>query len=238
MTTSVPKKLAPIQSYISSLHRCHLGPEKCFDGNDATICKSQDEDAPWLAFEFQTQINVSSVVIYNPPEYGNRTANVEVRVTDMLPAIGEAMFTEGHLIGNFTGPGKDGEAIPIETDPSRSGRYLLIQMDKRGFAGRLRFLNLLDVEVIGSSEEGGATTTTTTTTITPPTITPPTTTYPTSTITTTTSTNTTRTTRTITHQTTTTYPATTTTTSTDPTNGEYLYCFEILVLKLIFGPPK
>ena len=154
MTTSVPKKLEPIKSYISTLHRCHLGPEKCFDGNNATICKSQNEDAPWLAFEFQAQIFVSSVVIYNPPEFGNRTANVEVRVTDTLPAIGETMFTDGHLIGKFTGPGKDGEAISIETDQSRSGRYLLIQMDKRGFAGSLRFLNLLDLEVFGSSEAG------------------------------------------------------------------------------------
>ena len=115
---------------------------------------SQNEDAPWIAFEFQDQINVASVVIYNHPKHGNCTRNVELRVTDTLPAIGEIMFTEGHLIGNFTGPGKDSETIPIDTDPFRSGRYLLIQMDKRGFAGSLRFLNLLDLEVFGSSEAG------------------------------------------------------------------------------------
>ena len=155
VTASVPKKFAPIQGYISTLHRCHLGPEKCFDGNKATMCKSQDEDAPWLAFEFQAHINVSSVIIYNPPVHGNRTANVELWMTDTLPAIGETMFTGGHLIGNFTGPGKDGEKILIETDPSKSGRYLLIQMDKRGLARSLRPLNLLDVEVFtGTSETG------------------------------------------------------------------------------------
>ena len=119
------------------------------------MCKSQDEDAPWLAFEFETQINISSVIMYNPPEYGNCTANVELRLTDILPAIGDTMFLGGHLIGNFTGPGQDSETILIKTDPSRSGRYLLIQMDKRGLAGNLRHLNLLDVEVIiGTSEAG------------------------------------------------------------------------------------
>ena len=156
-TTSCPTKLTPIQGYISTLHRCHRGPEKCFDGNIASMCRSQNEATPWLAFEFQAQINVASVIIYNPPQYGNRTSNVELRVTDKLPpTIGKTMFREeGHLIGHFAGPGKDGEIIKIETGSSRSGRYLLIQMDKRGLpSGSHRKLNLTEVEVIGIYEQG------------------------------------------------------------------------------------
>ena len=109
---------------------------------------------PWLAFEFQSQINVSSIVLQNPPKHGNRTANVYVRVTDRLPAIGVGMFSEGDLIGIFTGPGRDDQTIHIETDSSLSGRYLLIQMDMRAANRSLRYLNLIEVEIIGTSQAG------------------------------------------------------------------------------------
>ena len=109
---------------------------------------------PWLAFEFQSKINVSSIVLRNPPKHGNRTANVFVQVTDRLPAIGEGIFSEGNLIGIFTGPGRDDQTIHIETDSSLSGRYLLIQMDKRAANRSLRYLNLNEVEVIGTLQAG------------------------------------------------------------------------------------
>ena len=82
------------------------------------------------------------------------TANVYVRVTDRLPAIEEGMFFKGNLIGSFTGPGRDNQTIHIDTDSSLSGRYLLIQMDKRAAIRSLRYLNLNEVEVIGTLQEG------------------------------------------------------------------------------------
>ena len=82
------------------------------------------------------------------------TANVYVRVTDRLPAIEEGMFFKGNLIGSFTGPGRDGQTIHIETDSSLSGRYLLIQMDMRAANRSLRYLNLIEVEVIGTLQAG------------------------------------------------------------------------------------
>ena len=153
-TTLVPKKLTPIQSYISTLHQCHLGTQKCFDGKSSTMCLSQNEDTPWLSFEFQSQINVSSIVLQNPPKHGNRTANVYVRVTNRLPAIEEGMFSEGNLIGSYIGPGRDNQTLRIEADSSLSGRYLLIQMDKRAANRSLRYLNLNEVEVIGTLQGG------------------------------------------------------------------------------------
>ena len=118
------------------------------------MCLSQNEDMPWLAFEFQSQINVSAIVLQNPPKHGNRTANVYVWVTDRLPAIEEGMLSEGNLIGSFTGPGRDDQTIHIETDSSLSGRYLLIQMDKRAAIRSLRYLNLIEVELIGTLQAG------------------------------------------------------------------------------------
>ena len=64
------------------------------------------------------------------------------------------MFLEGNLIGSFTGPGRDDQTIHIETDSSLSGSNLLIQMDKRAANRSLRYLNLIEVEVIGTLQAG------------------------------------------------------------------------------------
>ena len=58
--------------------------------------------------------------------------NVEVRISDELPADGESMFTGGLLLGTYEGPGTKGESIEIESDElwkQKVGRYLIVQMD-------------------------------------------------------------------------------------------------------------
>jgi hypothetical protein len=103
---------------------CH-GAEKCIDGDtESDMCHTKDENAPWLAIEFSDQVDVLSVTIYNRKDCcGDRFRNAEVRVTDVLPTDGTAMFTGGQLLSTFTGPAVDGQVILFKGQEYLRGRY-------------------------------------------------------------------------------------------------------------------
>lgn len=88
----------------------------------------------WLALQFQEQVEVFRVDIYNRihPKAGvpERTRNLEVRLTYELPTSADSMFTNGHLLGTFDGPGKSGQIIKVE-GLAQVGRYVLIQMNHK-----------------------------------------------------------------------------------------------------------
>ena len=122
----------------------------CIDGDktgDIVCTTNGQENAPWLALEFRDPVEVTRVDIYNRiddvHDWAARTKNLEVRLTNELPASGDQMYTGGVLLGTFAGPGESGEIIKIE-DPALTGRYVLIQMNDRDC------LNLLEVEAFGS----------------------------------------------------------------------------------------
>ena len=105
-----------------------------------------DKNTPWLALEFLEPVKVTRVDIYNRGDTAAaaaRTKNLEVRLTDELPASEDQMYTEGQLLGTFQGPGTKGQIIRVQGS-ARTGRYALIQMNNRGC------LNLHEVEVFGS----------------------------------------------------------------------------------------
>ena len=80
---------------------------------------------------------------------GWRTALVEVRLSDSLPVDGKNMFTGGHLIATYAGPGTNGEKIELISKNGWEnivGRYLIIQMDKKGKPDNL---NLQEVTGFG-----------------------------------------------------------------------------------------
>ena len=113
---------------------CHTG--SCID------------NTPWLALEFPGPVMVTRVDIYNRDDAlsnAQRLKNVEVRLTDELPPSGDQMFTGGQLLGSFDGPGTNGQIVKVE-GTSRTGRYVLIQMNNRGS------LNLHEVEAFGVGE--------------------------------------------------------------------------------------
>ena len=61
------------------------------------------------------------------------------------------MFTGGQLLGEFEGPGKDGEKIEIESEEGwegKVGQYLIVQMDK---TDKPDSLNLKEVTAFGKS---------------------------------------------------------------------------------------
>ena len=63
----------------------------------------------------------------------------------------EREFTGGQLLGEFEGPGKDGEKIEIESEEGwegKVGQYLIVQMDK---TVKPEPLNLKEVTAFGKS---------------------------------------------------------------------------------------
>jgi len=120
----------------------------CIDGKpDSVICFTDKENAPWFAIDYGQKVSVGKVILINRSrknykcdkadanECYKRTADVEVRLSDELPADGKKMFEGGELIATWDGPGKDNEKIEIESKEDWEnilGRYLIIQMDKTG----------------------------------------------------------------------------------------------------------
>ena len=60
-----------------------------------------------------TSVTVRRVEIFNRDGFGDRTGNVDVRVSNELPSTGALMFSGGSLLGHFSGPAADGQKITI-----------------------------------------------------------------------------------------------------------------------------
>lgn len=76
------------------------------------------------------------MVITNRDKFNTSLQNVEVRITNNLPTSKEEMFTDGHLLGNFSGPGMDGQIIQVPERSSKDllgGRFVIIQMNNRDY---------------------------------------------------------------------------------------------------------
>ena len=132
------------------------GPD---EGKNHDMCATQDtwngkkaDPAPWIALDFgdEARVSVGKVVLANRINCcGKRTARVEVRLSNELPTNGKIMFTGGHMIAQFAGPGSNGEKIEIESWKgwdSLVGRYLIVQMDK---TDKPDSLNLKEVTAFG-----------------------------------------------------------------------------------------
>ena len=80
---------------------------------------------------------------------GERTKNVQVRISDELPSSASEMFTGGTTFGWFEGPATDGQHIVITADlpagQEAAGRYVVVQMNN----GADTQLNLIEVKVFG-----------------------------------------------------------------------------------------
>ena len=111
------------------------------------MCHTQCSDkAPWIALEFSGTVEVARVDIYNRGdnnEVAARTKNLEVRLTDELPASKDKMYYKGELLGTYPGQGTKGQIIKIQ-GPAKTGRYVLVQMNNQDC------LNLHEVEAFGT----------------------------------------------------------------------------------------
>ena len=101
----------------------HYVAGNCIDGDTGgrdTLCHSYGGATPWIAVDYGTRVSVQKVEIFNRADCcGDRTRNVDVRLSDELPTSGSQMFSGGTLLGHFAGPGTNGQHIII------SGQKLL-----------------------------------------------------------------------------------------------------------------
>ena len=93
----------------------------CIDGDTGgTFCHTGGEPTPWIAIDYGTRVIVERVELFNRADQaGERTRNVDVRISDELPTSGSQMFSGGTLLGHFDGPATDGQHIIV------SGQKLL-----------------------------------------------------------------------------------------------------------------
>ena len=93
---------------------------KCIDGDTSTaynnMCHTKGqshETRPWLAIDYDS-VTVERVKIFNRDDCcGDRTRNVEVRVSNELPTSISQMFSGGSLLGTFPGPATNGQNFEI-----------------------------------------------------------------------------------------------------------------------------
>ena len=93
---------------------------------------------------------MEKVLLFNRGEGGyERTKNVQIRISNELPANGKTMFSGGKTLGTFKGPATRGQINRIHSGPgweTKTGRYLIIQMNM-GRGGN--YLNLHEVQAVG-----------------------------------------------------------------------------------------
>ena len=96
-----------------------FGAANCIDGEVISdvgwsICHTNTDATPWLAIDYGTSVTIHWVEIFNRQECcGDRTRNVDVRISDELPTSASQMFSGGTLLGHFAGPGTNGQHIVI-----------------------------------------------------------------------------------------------------------------------------
>ena len=111
----------PVRATMSSTMSSKYSADKCIDGDivgrevDGNMCHSHHNLYPWLAIDYGTAVTVDRVEIYNRRSAccGNRTKNVDVRISNKLPKGKHRKFTGGSLLGHFAGPAKKGQHIVI-----------------------------------------------------------------------------------------------------------------------------
>ena len=80
---------------------------------------------------------------------GHRLRDLDVRVGSQRPTTYSSPFVGGTQVGEFEGPGCDGQVLTFNTDTA--GRYgVLVQNSKRRFGAD--HMNLAEIEVFGSGK--------------------------------------------------------------------------------------
>ena len=121
---------------------------RCMDGehtDDDSVCRTEKELAPWIAFDFGKEVEVGSVVIFSGvDERAEKIMNLDVRVTTDLPEDGNSKFTGGKSLGSFIGRLEQCQRIMISSPEPLNGKYVLIQMS-HGTADYLSFHEVIEI---------------------------------------------------------------------------------------------
>ena len=153
--------MTPATALLSSTLSPSYGASNCIDGmfqvkpGRTPMCFSEKESAPWLAFDFgkEARVSVEKVVLINRREgsWWKRTRNIQIRLSNGLPASGKEMFSGGEALGTFKGPATPWQIVEIDSGPGwekKTGRYLIVQ---NNFGNPGDHLNLQEVYAVGIS---------------------------------------------------------------------------------------
>ena len=117
-------------------------------GSKAFVSKS--EKHPWIQLKLREVRYISSILVINRNEWGNRLRNVEVRVgfTEMVQGIDSGLTNlveveKNPQCSSYEGPGKDDERIVLQCERSIKGRFVSLHMTQEGI------LNIGDIKIYG-----------------------------------------------------------------------------------------
>ena len=111
---------------------------------------SKSEKHPWLQLKLREVRYISSILVINRNEWGNRLSELEVRVgfNELVPGIdsGHTNLVEVEKnphCSSYKGPGKDNERIVLQCERSIKGRFVSLHMTQQGI------LNIGDIKIYG-----------------------------------------------------------------------------------------
>ena len=112
-------ELQPVTATLSSTYHDNYRAAFCIDGDTedrrGSICVTNGERTPWIAIDYGTRVIIETVEIFNRLSCcGDRTRNVDVRISDEPPTSVNEMYSGGTLLGHFAGPATNGQHIIIE----------------------------------------------------------------------------------------------------------------------------
>ena len=94
------------------------------------IFHSDGEPFPWLEIELETERMITGLFILNNYRNGDRLKELVVRVGNAKVPDGQrgTQLTTNDVVGNFAGPGEDGETYMIEFSTPVRGKFISLQL--------------------------------------------------------------------------------------------------------------
>ena len=94
------------------------------------IFHSAEEPFPWLEIELENERMITGLFILNKYKHGDRLRELEVRVGNSNVPEGQTgtQLTTNTVVGNFAGPGEDGETYEINFSGPVRGKFISLQL--------------------------------------------------------------------------------------------------------------
>ena len=115
---------------------------------DDSICQTEKELAPWIAFDFGEEVQVGSVVIFSGDT--REVLSFDVQMTSSLPGDGENKFSGGKSLGDFNDTTGQCQGILVKSPTPQTGRYVFIKKNPDGVEDYLSFQEVL---IFGPSQD-------------------------------------------------------------------------------------
>ena len=145
--------MTPATALLSSTLFTRYNANNCMKLDNKTMCYSKLESAPWLALDFGKEARVSVEKVVLKPPFWKHTGNIQIRLSNGLPASGKEMFSGGEALGTFKGPATAWQIVEIDSGPGwekKTGRYLIVQINFGNPGGHLNLKKVYAVGIPGT----------------------------------------------------------------------------------------